>query len=221
MRTSCLHNAKSVKADEYYTLMEDIEDELGNYNFDGAVIYCNCDNPFESNFYKYFKYNYDILGLGGLYATCYKEGGIGYKAYYDGRTEIIEELQGDGDFRSAECIELLKACDMVVTNPPFSLFREFIDTLLKYHKKFLIIGPFLAVSYKNILNYISDNLIWYGYTASKNKKFKVPDTYNHSHYDAEGNKLKAITITWYTNLPVDKQVPKLELCNKYNAEYYP
>lgn len=169
-----LHKAKRAKADEFYTQLSDIENECKHYweHFKGKTIFCNCDDPRVSNFFRYFSLNFEHLGLKKLIATCYKNQDIDLfsqesseKAVYiiyegdkNGNRQVddneleVKELQGDGDFRSKECIELLKEADIVVTNPPFSLFREYVAQLIEYEKKFLIIGNKNAITYKEILN---------------------------------------------------------------------
>ncbi len=180
-----LHNAKDSKKDEFYTQLSDIERELKNYksHFKNKVVYCNCDDPRVSNFFIYFSYNFEKLGLKKLIATCYKNQNMELFSQNDSEQAIylvyegdknknnipdpeeigIKKLKGDGDFRSKECIELLKLADIVVTNPPFSLFREYVAQLIEYDKKFLIIGHQNAISYKEIFKLIKENKIWLGY----------------------------------------------------------
>jgi hypothetical protein len=163
-----MHKAKRVKNDEFYTLMPDIENEIQHYlpHFRGKVVYCNCDTT-DSNFYKYFTDNFDALGLKGL-----------LRSNYDATT-------GSGDFRSQESIDLLKQADIVVTNPPFSLFREFVSQLFGYDKKFLIVGNMNAVTYKDVFKYIKENRLWLG-TTGRIKKFIVPiNTYLKLEYEHE------------------------------------
>ena len=167
-----LHNAKATKNDEFYTRLEDIENELKYYkeHFKGKVVYCNCDGFLKkerSNFFLYFSLNYEFLGLKGLICTKYNPNGKGVKYEYYGdlngnnypdEEEIFtSELEGDGDFRSDECVELLKKCDIVCTNPPFSLFRQYIAQLFEYKKDFLIIGNVNAISYKEVFPLIKEN----------------------------------------------------------------
>ena len=180
-----LHSAKSSKNDEFYTQLSDIEKELKHYkdHFRGKVVLCNCDDPRVSNFFHYFSYNFEQLGLKKLIATCYKNQNADLfsehtseKAIYLEYTgdkngdnipnpeEIgIKKLKGDGDFRSKECIDLLKQSDIVVTNPPFSLFREYVSQLVEYNKKFIIVGHQNAITYKEIFKLIKDNKLWLGY----------------------------------------------------------
>jgi hypothetical protein len=155
-----LQNAKKAKNDEFYTILSDIEKEMNYYKdyFKGKIVYCNCDDVRKSNFVKYFINNFDILGLKKLISTGYKNDSKGVAFIYEGnKNEInITELDGDGDFRSEECINFLKECDIVITNPPFSLFREFVAKLMEYNKKFLIIGDQNALTYKEIFPYIKN-----------------------------------------------------------------
>ena len=182
---SNLHQAKNQKKDEFYTQREDINSELKHYkeHFRGKVVYCNCDDPTKSNFFYYFSYRFEALGLKKLIATCYKnqerdlfsqhntekaiyleyEGDKNDNRVPDPEEIEVHHLQGDGDFRSAECIELLKQADIVVTNPPFSLFREYVAQLVEYDKKFLIIGHQNAITYKEIFKLIKDNKLWLGF----------------------------------------------------------
>lgn len=181
-----LHKAKISKKDEFYTQLSDIERELVHYkaHFKNKVIYCNCDDPRVSNFFHYFSYNFEKFNLKKLITTCYKnqdmnlfsenkseqaiyleyEGDKNGNKIPDPQEIGIKELEGDGDFRSEECIELLKKADIVVTNPPFSLFREYVAQLIKYNKKFIIVGHQNAISYKEIFKLIKDNKLWLGFT---------------------------------------------------------
>lgn len=169
-----LHAAKSAKNDEFYTRFEDINFEINlvehGYRpfFKDKVVYCNCDDPEESNFWKFFKARFNGLKLKKLISTHYNhEGKSSYKLEYDGERITKSELDGDGDFRSPECVKLLKESDIVVTNPPFSLFREFVALLMKYEKEFVIIGSMNVITYKEIFPLIKDNKIWLGYTQPK------------------------------------------------------
>ena len=174
MSNTNLKTAKKSKNDEFYTLMEDIEKEMRYYKdfFKGKVVYCNCDDARESNFFKYFSLNFEFLGLKKLITTGYKADGKGVVLVYEGDKNgnrrvdneeiIVNELNGDGDFRSEECIEYLKECDVVVTNPPFSLFRQYVKQLMDYDKKFIIIGNQNAITYKEIFPYIKNNQLWLG-----------------------------------------------------------
>lgn len=195
-----LQSAKASKKDEFFTQLSDIEKELRHYKeyFNGKVVFCNCDDPRVSNFFHYFSYNFEQLGLKKLITTCYKNQNVDLfsekkseKAIYleyDGdknqnKIPDLEEigkkhLKGDGDFRSKECIELLKQSDIVVTNPPFSLFRQFVAQLIEHEKKFVIMGHQNAISYKEIFKLLKENEIWLGVDNFGTKWFGVRD-----HYD--------------------------------------
>ena len=182
-----LKTARRAKNDDFYTQLSDIENELKHYkqHFVGKVIYCNCDDPSVSNFYKYFSLNFSELRLKRLITTCYKnqqydlfsqhdsekaiwlelEGGVVTDGAYKPKEPVVRHLEGDGDFRSVECIELLKQADIVVTNPPFSLFREYVAQLVKYKKKFVIIGNKNAITYKQIFQLIKEDNMWIGGTS--------------------------------------------------------
>jgi len=263
---SNLHRAAKAKNDEFYTRLVDIEKELKHYKdqFRGKVVYCNCDDPFESNFFKYFAGNFNVLGLKQLIATSYKPSPIAntelvlqsslLPGYEDkiiqkppeskGRQKItankfvineVSDIDGDGafdlrdiaeqlktnknnewaplelegDFRSEESIELLKQADIVVTNPPFSLFREYVAKLMECGKKFLIIGNDNAISYKEFFEFVKQNRVWNGY--GKVKEFLQPD----------GTIKKFGNIGWYTNLDTTKRREKLTLYKKYDPKVYP
>ena len=236
-----LHSAKREKNDEFYTLLEDIENELKYYKdyFKGKVVYCNCDNVTKdnrSNFFKYFALNYEFLGLKGLVCTAYNPNGKGKKYEYLGDLngnnypdeEEIEttEMDGDGDFRSQECIEILKKADVVVTNPPFSLFREYVAQLVEYDKKFLIIGELNAVTYKEIFPLIKENKVWLGVTRTGTGSmwFKVPEIIEEKKGQkiVDGICYQTIgTSIWLTNLDHKKRHEEITLYKKYNAENYP
>lgn len=253
MATEILDIAKRAKADEFYTQLVDIENELKHYTeqFREKVIYCNCDDPYESNFFKYFVMNFNSLGLKKLITTCYKNSKLNKttKAAYKiviteveerGQDEIsdidwllmnkknvLTQLKGDGDFRSEECIELLKESDIVVTNPPFSLFREYIAQLMEYEKKFLIIGNINAITYKEISPLIKENKIWLGESLHGKKiEFKVPEYYcvRTADYRLDDNGHKYIrvpgNIRWFTNLGIPVRHKKMVLHKKYNPEEY-
>lgn len=205
-----LHAAKSAKNDEFYTRFEDINFEINlvehGYRpfFKDKVVYCNCDDPEESNFWKFFKARFNGLKLKKLISTHYNhEGKSSYKLEYDGERITKSELDGDGDFRSSECVELLKESDIVVTNPPFSLFREFVALLMKYEKKFIIIGSMNVITYKETFPLIKDNKIWLGYTQPK--IFIQPD----------GSEKKFGNILWYTNLEIPKRHEPMLLGGSY------
>lgn len=177
-----LHGAKSNKKDEFYTQLPDIEKEMAHYtqHFAGRSVYCNCDDPKQSMFWAYFHHNFAALGLSRLVATHYKPDGGAYKIEYAGGCDadksygLISPLSGDGDFRSRECLAALDDCDIVVTNPPFSLFREYMDVLISHNKKFLILGSMNALTYKNIFPLIRDSRLWYGATIhSGDREFGV------------------------------------------------
>ena len=185
-----LHKAKTAKNDEFYTQLSDIEKEMVHYkdHFKGKTIYCNCDDARESNFFKFFSLNFEKLGLKKLITTGYKADGQGVALIYEGdkngnrlpdTEEItIRPLQGNGDFRSEECIEFLKESDIVVTNPPFSLFREYIAQLMEYGKKFIVLGNMNAITYKEIFPLIKDNQMWWGVSLNGTKcSFIVPEDY--------------------------------------------
>jgi hypothetical protein len=210
-----LLKARRNKNDEFYTQLTDIEKELKYYreHFKGKVIFCNCDDPCSSNFTKYFALNFGILGLKKVICTYYEEGKPSYKLEIIHHMKKVEEitslprvpLERDGDFRSNECIEILKEVDIVVTNPPFSLFREYIAQLAEYDKKFLIIGPFNAVTYKEVFPLIKENKVWLGHNYVK--EFLTPD----------GGIQKFGNVVWYTNLSHNKRNEKLILVEKYEG----
>jgi hypothetical protein len=240
-----LNEAKANKKDEFYTQLADVEVELRNYkeHFKGKIVYCNCDDPRVSNFFHYFSYNFEHLGLKKLIATCYKSQNMDLFSQNESEQAIsleytgdkngnnvpdlheigIKPLKGDGDFRSAECIELLKEADIVVTNPPFSLFREYVAQLVKYNKKFLIIGAQNAIIYTDIFPLIKDDKLWLGLTMnSSNRWFQVPDEYVNYHKEENGNKFAFVAgVVWYTNLNHSKRNEAIDLYKKYNTEDYP
>lgn len=248
--------AKEVRNDEFYTQLSDIENELRHYkeHFKGKTVLCNCDDPYESNFFKYFAMNFNYLGLKKLIATCYVTSPVMYtqlslfddmeyeikapqdpkkKPYKVEITEVGDEngdgafdlddikqllkskknvctvLKGDGDFRSEECIELLKEADLVVTNPPFSLFREYIDVLFANNMEFLIIGSINNITYKNVFPLIKNNQLWLGYTSPK--EFIQPN----KEIKKFGN------ICWFTNLDIEKRHEELILVKNYDESEYP
>ena len=199
-------------------MLEDIEKELSHYanHFKDKVIYCNCDDPEWSNFWKYFHINFAALGLKKLISTHYNSEGASYIKTYEGGADDdisvgnITPISSNGDFRSEECVEILKSCDIVVTNPPFSLFREYITQLIEYDKKFLIIGNKNAIAYKEIFPYIKNDKIRLG--IEKPHKFNTPDGYTKKILDMAG---------WFTNLKTTMQPKRLILTKKYNPEDYP
>ena len=239
MSSKNLDNAKKAKQDEFYTQLTDIEKELKHYkhHFKDKVVYCNCDDPTENNFFHYFAYNFEYLGLKKLITTCYKNPNdpnskallLEYNGDLNGDKipnpeEIgIKELKGDGDFRSEESLEILKQADIVVTNPPFSLFREFVAQLVEYDKKFLIIGNQNAITYKETFKLIKDNKLWLGCTNPKD--FIVPEYYgdkDSTWIDDNGVKHQKFgNISWFTNLEIKKRHEDLILYKKYIPEEYP
>ena len=248
-----LHQAKKAKKDEFYTQLSDIETELKHYreHFKGKVVYCNCDDPTVSKFFHYFAYNFKFLGLKKLIASCYKslekdlfsrndsERAIWLE--YDGEfEENIPDLQtvgvryfkGDGDFRNQECIELLKQADIVSTNPPFSLFREYVEQLMEYDKKFIIIGNKNAITYKEIFKHIKENKLWAGYTPmGTDMLFDLPKDLAEHLVAAkkQGSAYKTVSgivkgrsqSNWFTNLDHKKRQEEMILYKKYTPEEYP
>lgn len=203
---SNLHNAKRNKNDEFYTLYEDVEKELINYSeqFENKIVYCNCDTV-DSNFYKYLKTNFKDLKLKKLYISSLD----GELIEYDGVNMIMKKI--NGDFRSKDSIDILKQSDMIITNPPFSLFREYVVQLIEYEKEFLIMGNFNAVTYKEIFPLIKDNKMWLGYNSPK--EFVQPD----------GSIKKFGNISWFTNLEVKRRKEPMKLYHSYegNEDKYP
>lgn len=206
-----LNKAKKEKNDEFYTRLSDIENELKNYkkHFEGKIVFCNCDDPEWSNFWKYFKLNFEHLKLRKLISTHYIKEGSSYKLEYDGKETIKTALEGNGDFRSEECINILKECDIVTTNPPFSLFRPYLAQLIEYKKQFLIIGNQNAIKYKETFPLIKENKVWLGINPVK--EFLKPD----------GTTQKFGNICWYTNLEHSKRNEEMILYKEYNPEEYP
>lgn len=267
-----LHGARMAKKDEFYTELTDIEKEMRHYrkHFAGKTVFCNCDDPFESNFFKYFVLNFNRLGLKKLLATCYTGSPIAgeqlslfdvggddekpkntpYKAVVtkvcdttgNGGVDMLDvaelfrrgentltELSGDGDFRSEECLALLDEADIVITNPPFSLFREYVATLMEHDKKFIIIGNVNAITYKEFFPLIRDNKVWIGASIhSGDRKFYVPDDYplNAAGCGVDENGRRFIRVKgvrWYTNLDLKQRHEELILVRKYagHEEEYP
>ncbi|PIR13300.1 modification methylase [Candidatus Falkowbacteria bacterium CG11_big_fil_rev_8_21_14_0_20_39_10] len=242
-----LHKASQAKKDEFYTQLSDIEKELGHYkkHFKNKVVFCNCDDPRISNFFHYFSYNFENLGLKKLITTCYKNQqpdlfsqNDSEKAIYleytgdknknkvpDSEEIGIQHLQGDGDFRSSECIELLKKSDIVVTNPPFSLFREYVAQLTKHGKKFIIIGHQNAITYKEIFKLIKENKIWLGYGFSGGAAHFINPHYEDyaTASDHKEGMIRVSGVVWFTNLEIKKRHEDLILYKSYkgNEEYYP
>lgn len=265
---SNLHKANKAKKDEFYTQLVDIEKELKHYKaqFRGKVVYCNCDDPYESNFFKYFAANFNALGLKKLITTSYTkspiaggqlplfevkglkpkgkepfkielnevsdtdaDGAVGLtdvKWLLRNDANIATSLKGNGDFRSEECIKLLKEADIVVTNPPFSLFREYVTQLTENNKRFLILGNQNAITYKEIFKLIKENKLWLGYNNGGTKWFEVP-----GDYDIETETRKKIkngikyfsmgSIVWFTNLDTTKRHEELTFYKKYLPREFP
>lgn len=269
MANKNLNAAKAAKKDEFYTQLSDIERELQHYwqHFRGKVVLCNCDDPYESNFFKYFALRFNQLGLKKLICTCYNGSpvtGNELAIHFDGfdddepkkiayKVEITEvkDENGDGavdlsdvqyllkndknvlailktgDFRSQECIELLKEADIVVTNPPFSLFREYIGQLMEYQKKFLIIGNMNSITCKEIFPYVQNNKMWIGPSISSgDRKFYVPDDYPLNAagcgVDSDGKRfIRVKGVRWFTNLDHNKRHEDLDLVCRYSEDEYP
>jgi len=233
-----LHKASREKNDEFYTHLTDIEKELGHYkeHFKDKIVFCNCDDPEESNFWKYFSLNFEFLKLKKLIATHFGNGKPSYKLEIvrdinkDGKINNLDTiktpLKQNGDFRSPECIEILKEADIIVTNPPFSLFREYVAQLIEYNKKFLILGNQNAITNKDIFELIKKNKIWLGIDNGGTKWFKVPDNYDiatESRKKIEnGIKFFSLgTIVWITNLDNKKRHESLILYKNYIPKEYP
>ena len=264
MANKNLNAAKLAKKDEFYTQMPDIERELQHYwpHFRGKTVLCNCDDPYESNFFKYFALRFNQLELRKLVCTCYNGSPVqgnelllrfeGFdntpqKQAYKVEITEVSDLNGDGavdltdvryllqndknvlsilhtgDFRSRECIALLQESDVVVTNPPFSLFREYIGQLMAYGKKFLIVGNQNAITYKEIFPLIKDNKVWLGFRSGA-QEFVTPQAYegNNIYVDADGiRKAKFGNICWFTNLEISKRHETLDLVSRYSPDVYP
>lgn len=244
MGNTNLQQARKNKKDEFYTQLCDIENELKHYkeHFKDKTILCNCDDPRVSNFFHYFSYNFEFLGLKKLITTCYKSQEVDlfsqsnseraiYLEYTGNKTggrvpvaeEIgIEHLKGNGDFRSPECIELLKQADIVVTNPPFSLFREYIALLMKYKKKFVIIGNKNAITYKEVFKLIAADKLWLGVrNINQDMWLFLPNNCEKYEKIIEGKKSKHIMACWFTNLEIPKRHEKLILYKNYTPAEYP
>lgn len=262
-----LRRADRAKRDEFYTQLADVENELRHYkeHFRGKVVFCNCDDPYESSFFKFFAINFNHLGLKKLIATCYDESPVAYtqlsifgdaegrvytnalrRAYKieilsvedynnDGAVDLsdvrlllqskkntLSLLRGDGDFRSDECVKLLMQADIVVTNPPFSLFREYVAQLIEYGKSFLIIGNQNAITYKEIFPLLKDNKMWLGHRSGA-QSFQVPfDFEQNNTYVVNGCKYATFgNICWFTNLDTNKRHEKLQLYKKFTPQEYP
>jgi hypothetical protein len=244
MTNQNLRNAKAGKKDEFYTQLEDINNELRHYreHFRGKTVLCNCDDPRVSNFFTYFAYNFEFLGLKRLITVCYKNQNVDLFSenkseravylIYDGdkrgnHIPDVEDigvlpLKGDGDFRSQECIKLLKQADIVVTNPPFSLFREYVAQLIAYNKKFLIIGHQNAITYKEIFPLIQQNKLWlgYGFKGGAGHFFSCyKDTATAG--DHREGMIRVSGVHWFTNLEIKKRHEDLILYKNYTPEEYP
>lgn len=231
-----MNKARSEKNDEFYTLLTDIEKEMKYYKnqFRDKVVYCNCDDARESNFFKYFSMNFEHLGLKRLITTSYNANGKGTILIYEGDKNgnkqvddeeiIVEELQGNGDFRSEECLQILQNADIVVTNPPFSLFREYVDVLFAFNKKFCILGNMNAITYNEIFPHIKNGEMWLGKSLNGSKcSFIVPETYENQYVWYEnGKKYAPINNSmWFTNMENNKQANVISLIKKYIEEEYP
>lgn len=240
-----LQEAKTNKKDEFYTQLSDIERELKYYkkHFKDKVVYCNCDDPRVSNFFHFFSYNFEKLGLKRLIATCYKNQNMDLFSQNDSEQAIyleytgdkngnnvpdpneigIKKLKGDGDFRSKECIELLKQADIVVTNPPFSLFREYVSQLIEYDKKFVIVGHQNAIKYKEIFPLIRDNKLWLGYGFKGGAGHFINEHYEDyaTATDRKEGMIRVSGVHWFTNLEINKRHEDLILYKKYTPEEYP
>ena len=239
-----LGRAKKAKEDEFYTQLSDIERELRHYehHFKGKTVLCNCDDPRISNFFHYFSYKFEDLGLKRLITTCYKNQErdlfsqnaseraiwLEYTGDKNGnRVPDPEEIgiryfNGDGDFRSDECIELLKQADIVVTNPPFSLFREYVAQLVRYDKKFVIIGNQNAIKYKDIFPLFMENKIWLGYGFKRNCAHfitKYEDTATDA--DHRAGMIRVPSVTWFTNLEISKRHEEYVFIRKYKPDEFP
>ena len=268
MANKNLNNAKIAKKDEFYTQLTDIERELQHYwqHFKDKVVLCNCDDPYESNFFKYFALRFNQLGLKKLICTCYNGSPVQgnelmidfgdfseepKKIAYKVEITEVKDLNGDGavdlsdvryllqnnknaisilktgDFRDTECVELLKQADIVVTNPPFSLFREYLGQLIEYDKSFLIMGNINAITYKEVFPLIRDNKLWLGPSISSgDRKFNVPDDYPlyaaGCGTDSDGRRfIRVKGVRWFTNLDHNKRHEKLDLVCRYSPEEYP
>jgi len=225
-----LKAAKKNKNDEFYTLYDDINAELRHYvkHFKDKVVFCNCDDPESSNFWKFFVQNFRNYEIKKVISTHFnQDGSPSYKLEYDGQelngqqVWLKTPLHGDGDFRSEECVELLKQADIVVTNPPFSLFRAYVAQLMEYKKKFLIIGNINAVTYKEFFPLLKDNKVWAGFSFNKTMSFTMPEHYQGKNRDANGRKIaKVPAVAWYTNLDIEKRHELLLKPNEAHYKYY-
>lgn len=240
-----LHQAKNAKKDEFYTQLADIENELKHYkdHFRGKTVFCNCDDPRVSNFFHYFSHRFESLGLKKLITTCYKSQDMNLFSTHENEKAVmleyngdkngdktpnaeeigIIELQGDGDFRSAESIELLKQADIVVTNPPFSLFREYVAQLMEYDKKFIIVGHQNAITYKEIFPLIKENKMWLGNGFKGGAAHFINEHYENyaTATDKKEGMIRVSGVTWFTNLEINKRHEELDLFKTYTPVEYP
>lgn len=249
MTTASLSVARQAKQDEFYTSLRDIELELEHYkhHFRNKVVYCNCDDPRVSNFFRYFADNFERLALRKIIATCYRNrddrqfsrSNSNQAVYIECTGElngngsvasdpiVVRPLKGDGDFRSIECIRLLQQADIVVTNPPFSLFREYVNQLVEHQKQFLIIGNMNALTYKEIFPLFKNNQMWYGPSIrSGDREFRVPEDYPltaaTTRVDKDGNKYVRVKgVRWFTNLDYPSRYKELDLHLRYSPATYP
>lgn len=243
---SGLQKAKRNKKDEFYTQLSDIERELRHYrtHFKGKVVYCNCDDPYISAFFEYFTKNFEFLGLKKLITTCYRSTSLDLFSQNDSEEAIkleylggapnnlptpddigVTPLKGDGDFRSQECIEILEEADIVVTNPPFSLFGEYVAQLSQYNKKFIIIGHQNAITYKDVFPLIKNNEMWLGYGFKRNMAHFLAPHYEDTATDADHREgmIRVSGVVWYTSLDHNKRHEEMILVQNYhgNEEAYP
>ena len=231
-----LHSSRSAKADEFYTQISFIENELKHYKhyFTGKIVFCNCDDPEWSNFWNYFRLNFYELGLKKLISTHYEEEKPSYRMDIVSNDNgeqcgipdyVITPLKQNGDFRSPECVEILKEADVVITNPPFSLFREYVAQLMEYEKDFIIVGNQNAITYREILPLIMANKVWLGYNSG-HFWFRVPDYYEEKKtdfkIDENGVKWRRMgNICWFTNIDIEKRHEEMILYHNYTPEKYP
>lgn len=240
-----LNEAKKAKKDEFYTQLSDISNELKNYrkHFKDKVVYCNCDDPRVSNFFQYFALNFEKLGLKKLITTCYKNQSMDlfsqndseqaiYLEYFGDKNDNnlpdpeeigIKHLKGDGDFRSKESIDLLTQADIIVTNPPFSLFREYVAQLIEHDKKFVIVGHQNALTYKEIFPLIKENKLWLGYGFKGGAGHFINEHYEDyaTATDRKEGMIRVSGVHWFTNLDINKRHEDLILYKNYNEEEYP
>ena len=227
--SATMTQAKTNKADEFYTTYEDIEKEMINYKnqFKDKVIYCNCDDYKTSNFVKYFQDNFHELGLKEVIATSYNPDGNGTYYSYNGALGYPSELEYNGDFRGLEFLGIMLRSDIIITNPPFSLFRDYIEMLMKWKKQFIILGNVNGATCKDIFHYFQEQKMWFGPSISSgDRKFYIPDDYpleaRGCGVDEDGKRyIKVKGVRWFTNLKTDIDKPFLVLTEKYTPEKYP